>query len=91
MLNKRTFLLLTLAPLNHKMDNNLTSIREETLKDLSGLGRAPKVQIWNGRNQMKLSGKRTLFSTELWKIRLCSSPICLADDAGKRYRRCKFC
>jgi hypothetical protein len=52
------------------MDNNLTSIREETLKDLTGLVWAPKVQIWNGRNQMKLSGKRTLFSTKLWKIRL---------------------
>ena len=30
--------------------------------------RAPKVQIWDRRNQMKLSGKRTLFSTNSGKF-----------------------
>jgi hypothetical protein len=44
--------------------NNLTDSREE-FPQVRG---TPKVQIWNRRTQMKLSGKRTLFPTKLWKI-----------------------
>src|SRR5919108_5312839 len=37
------------------------------------------------RNQMKLSGKRTLSPTKLWKVRSWH------PNRRKRYRRCKFC
>jgi len=57
---------LTLTPLAHKME--LQSNGQQG-RDPAECG-APKVQIWNRRNQMKLSGKRTLPPNELWKIPL---------------------
>src|SRR5574341_2535482 len=51
------------SPRPYNGHNNLTGNREEILR---GRG-TPKVQTWNRRNQVKLSGKRTLSRTNSGK------------------------
>ena len=71
--------------------NNLTGNREETFYVVAILVAlrttevvttfgAPKVQIWNRRTQMKLSGKRTLCPTNSGKF--------LRGKLREGYRRC---
>jgi len=68
-----TFFLLTLPSLAHTMDVQLNGQQGRDLLDIPQLNcwnnqRAPKVQIWARRNQMKLSGKRTLSPTNSGKF-----------------------
>jgi hypothetical protein len=58
--------------------------------------RAPKVQAWFWENQAKLSGKRTLISSNLWKVpvhveRKLSSPNYWTDTEGANAKEVMRC